>query len=136
MPPLILPRVLFWGRPVRPVSFGFMLSMFVFTWAGWANVGALDGSGLADILSVFSAGVGFWLLAAWVFKKQWMAETGLLMVFTALIFRAVFTFLLLSNTAGQGPVPETSLLSVCGAIIAGGAWLLERSDPYADKKWG
>lgn len=136
MPPLILPRVTFWGRPVRPVSFGFTLYMFVLTWAGWANVGDLDGSVLGDILSITSAAVGIWLLSAWVFKKQWMAESGLLMVFTVMVFRAVFSFFLLSNTAGQGLVPETSLLSVCGAIIAGGAWLLERSDPYADKKWG
>lgn len=136
MPPLILPRITLLGRPVRPVSFGFMLAMFVITWAGWANVGSLDGSYLADILSVASAFVGVWLAAAWWFKKQWMAETGLLMVFAAMIFRATFTYLLLADTPGQGPVPETSLLSVCAAIIAGGAWLLERSDPYADRKWG
>lgn len=134
--PLDIPRIKLFGRPFKPVSLGFMLAMLVLAFTGWTDVGDLDDSIWGDVVSVGSAFVAVWLFLAWYKRSQYCAEIGLLMVFGVLVFRAVFAFLLLGGLPAEGYVPEATLLSLSFALIAGGAWWLEYSDPDAPQKWG
>jgi len=123
MPPLNLHWTVF-KRPVKPVAFGLCFSMFVIAWAAFTNVGVLDGNSLADLLGGAALAVAFVFGLAWWHKSQWMAELALLMAFVIWGMR----FWLIVFVAGNGISTEGLWLSAGWAVIAGGSYLLEKTD--------
>lgn len=127
MPPMNLPRVRFLGRPIKPVAFGLTVALLIIWPSAITNEGVLDGSIWGDFIgwSAFAiAGIMTW---AWWKSSQRVTEIGLQLVFALMIFR-FFGSLLVNQSWTQA-----GTLSIAWAIVAGGSFILERSDaepPY------
>lgn len=128
MPPMNLPGVRIFGRPFKPVAFGFTMSLLVLFWAGWYDRGALDGTFWGDLVGCAAFGIAATLSAAWWFRSQRWSEYGLLATFV-LYFWYSFTVSLVNLE-----VNVSGLIGLCLAVIAGGSWLLERADPLTPSK--
>ena len=126
MPPMNLHLKVF-GRPVKPVAFGLALSMLVIAWAAYTNVGVLDGSDLADLLGGGALIVAVIFTIAWWHRSQRMAELALLLSFIVWGWRFWLIVLVADNRITQ----EGLWLSLGWAVIAGGSYLLEKTDSRA-----
>lgn len=127
MAPLNLPWE-FLGRPIKPVAFVLMLSMIVITAFAFADLGVLGASVYADFLGGLSLGVGGMFGIAWVIRSQSLSEWALIGAF--FVWGIRFWVIILVQ-AGHGLVTEGWYLSFLWMLLAGGSWLLERSDPDA-----
>lgn len=122
MPPLNLPISIF-GRPAKPVAFGFAIFMITFTVSNLLDRGVFKASLWGDVVAVV-AGAAFTLLVlAWFINSQRLAEYGLLLSCTVFITRGMFLALTL------GFDRQDVYFSLANAIIAGGSYFLERTDP-------
>ncbi len=128
MPPMNLHWKIF-GRAVKPVAFALSWSMLVIAWAAYTNSGVLDGSDWADLLGG-GAMVTFVVFAiAWWHRSQRIAELGLLLAF--FMWTTRFWLVVLVNPGGVSY--EGMFLSLGWMLIAGGSYLLEKTDersPY------
>lgn len=130
MPPMNLNWKVF-GRPVKPVAFSLMLTMLIVAWAAIVNVGVLGASVWADALLVLTTGVAALIMVAWVKNSQRLTEWALLAAFFVWGIRFWLVVLVADN-----PISEEGLyLSVCWMIVAGGSYLLEKTDPRTRKVW-
>jgi type IV secretory pathway VirB3-like protein len=128
MPPMNLNWKVF-GRPVKPVAFSLMLTMLIIAWAAIVNVGVLGASVWADVLLVLTVGVAALTMVAWVRNSQRLTERALLSAFFVWGIRFWLVVLVADN-----PVSTEGLyLSVCWMIVAGGSYLLEKTDPRTRK---
>jgi hypothetical protein len=121
------PQNLHWrilGRPVKPVAFALAYSMLIIAWAAYANIGVLDGSELADILGGACLAVFAVFVIAWWHTSQRLAELGLLLSFIVWGMR----FWLIVFLAGNSISTEGLWLSLGWTVIAGGSYLLEKTD--------
>lgn len=115
------------GRPLKPVGLAVMVGMFV------TAVEALDsdaaiGHGLwAAIVAAVALVAALLLLLGWVLRHQRLAEHGLLIAFAVWIARVV----LYHQTH---PFWDRYFLAACWALVAGGAYLLEVSDPNGENE--
>lgn len=124
MPRLDLP-VQFLRRPVKPLAFAAMWTMFVIGYINFRDIGLFKNSVSGDILAAFSVAAGVALLAGWWRRSQTMAEVGLLMASGVWFARMMLALLL------PGTNPSTQygwLFSGAWAIALLGAFLLERDD--------
>ncbi len=110
------------GRPIKPVALGLSLTMLVVFWVNVRDTGRVTDELLAHLLTVL-AGVAFVLLVAgWVWTRQRLAETGLLLAAATLFTRSMFLYL-------TGGITEQAVwLTLASAITAAGAYLLEKTD--------
>lgn len=120
-----LPWRPFGGRRLRPFAFALMLSTGVITYATFRGitVGRLlndvgQAVGVAGVISVLFLLVGFWAR-----RDHWM-RAGLLI--STGVWASASTVLFL-DVANQTAVSAMS--AACWAVAAGGAWLLEVTDP-------
>lgn len=110
------------GRPIKPVALGLALNVLVIAQANIRNDDRGIGQGLAYLLAL-AAGAAFVLLCAgWFMKRQRLAEYGLLLTAGVYMTRAIFVAL-------ENPWDQAIFFSVGAAIIAGGSYLLEATDP-------
>lgn len=126
MPPLNLPRIRFFGRPIKPVALAIALGMLIVSVTAFTNTGVLDGNPIADWLTLPSLAVASVLTLGWWRRSQRLAEYGLIGAFAIWVLRMCLAFTLIED-----PVREGALLSACWAIVAGGSYLLEKADPAA-----
>lgn len=122
MPPLNLPISIF-GRPIKPVSIGFAIFMLTFSVINVLDVGVFENSVLGDVVAVLAGGAFAMLVLAGVVNSQRIAEYGLLLSCTVLVIRGTFIALTLGVTHRE------VFFSIATAIIAGGSYFLERTDP-------
>lgn len=122
MPPLNLP-VSILGRPLKPLAFGMAIAMVVLCLAGLFDTGALDGSLWGDVVALIAAASCTSFMAGWWARNQPMAEAGLLLACWVFTTRAAALLFI----GGAGSI--AAWLSIASAIIAGGAYVLERTDP-------
>lgn len=116
---------LLWGRHVRPLAFGLSMSCAVLValiltgstvWGGfdaWSvGVAILAGAGAAALWA------GFWV------PSGVLMQHGLMMAAVAFAVRGTY----IGTTGGWGTGPTlTACLSWTFTVMAGGAWLLERT---------
>lgn len=130
MPPLTIPGLRFLGRPVKPVAFGFMLSLFVYFWAGVSDDSVLDGTRWGDAVGLVALAIAVAHFGAWWFRKQKVAEYGLLATFIFYFWDAM------TNLLVTGVLHDVAtLLAFSMSVIAGGSYLLEKADPDATTRW-
>lgn len=117
-----VPRLRVLGRPFKPVALGLALNVFIIAQANFRT----DDRGIGGLLSIvlaLTAGTALVLLCAgWFFGRQRLAEYGLLLTAGVYITRAIFVAL-------GDPWDQSILFSIGAAIIAGGSYLLEATDP-------
>lgn len=126
MPPLNLPIKVF-GRPVKPVAFGLGIYMVVYVVYNIIDKGVFGASEWGDVLAVIAGAALALLTVAWFANSQRLAEIGLLLCSTVFMIRAVFLFLTLGIWA------EGLYYSLASAVIAGGSYFLERTDPQGNR---
>lgn len=129
MPPLNLPISIF-GRPVKPVAFGLGVYMLAFMVYNIIDRGVFGPSRWGDVIAVIAGSALTLLMVSWIANSQRLAEIGLLLSSTVFFIRGVFLLL----TLGWGS--EGVYYSIASAIIAGGAYFLERTDPYPQGSGG
>ena len=113
-----------WGRPIKPVALGFAWLMLSLTVINISNIGELGDNFLGDLIAVLAFSSFTALTAGWVFRNQHMAEYGLLAACIAYVVRT--SFIMFSVGIDDAGV----YLGFGAAIIAGGAYLLEATDPH------
>ena len=112
------------NRPVKPVAFGLSFLMVTIAIINVLDLDHFLDNVLGDLIAIMAAASGGLLIAGWFGKQQWAAEYGLLSAATVYIIRGTFIGLM------YGLSDEELLLSYGTAIIAGGAFLLERLDSH------
>ena len=117
-------RVRIFGRPVKPVAIALMLSMIVIGWAAYEDLGILDGSKWADVLAIFALSVCLLFTYAFVANSQRVAEWGLVGAFFVWGIR-FWLIMILSDDPLRA---EGLWLSGAWMVVAGGSFLLERTD--------
>lgn len=127
MPLLNLPWSIF-GRPIKPVAFVLMMSMFVIAAFAAADLGVLGDSVWADFLGGFALAVGVLFAIAWYVRSQIVSEWALLGAF--FVWGIRFWVIILVQT-NHSLVTEGWYLSFLWMLLSGGSWLLERSDSNA-----
>lgn len=120
------------GRTLKPVAFAQMLALLVLAVAYVERFEREPGTDtIAGVLFAAAAGTGAGLLfAGWVRGSQRLAEWGLLFAAGVWIARAALVLL-----TGYGDDPVAFWLSLCWAIAAGGAFLLESIDEEVEGIW-
>lgn len=126
MPPMNLPWRVF-NRPIKPVALVLMNTMFILGWIGISNNGALGNSFWADFVAVFSFVVAALFVVGFIKVSQKLAEYALIGAFFVWGVR-FWALILVRGTETFGK--EAIWLAACWMLLAGGSWLLERSDPY------
>lgn len=112
----------FWGRPVKPVGAALVVLMMkdvVFNATENSPFGHLWVSHMVALLAAVAL---LLLLYSWVAKVQRVLEFGLMAAFAMYVLRGSFALFYLGFGA------EVVYASIGGAIIAGGAYLLEAWD--------
>ena len=128
MPPQDLPGIQVLGRPLKPVALGFAGATGYLALNNVTESGVFAGAPLvSNLLGVAFAVTCVLLCVGWWARSQRLAEWGLLAAFACLISRFIGTGLI----AGFGLQPIPAWPSLWWAVIAGGAFLLERADPRA-----
>ena len=112
------------NRPVKPVAFGLSFLMVTISIMNVLDLDHFLDNVLGDLIAIMAAASGGLLIAGWLGKQQWAAEYGLLSAATVFIIRGTFIGLM------YGLSDEGLWLSYGAAIIAGGAFLLERLDTH------
>ena len=115
---------IFLGRPIKPVAFGMSILMMTLTFINVFDVGLFGNSLLGDVVAVLSFGSFVLLILGWFGNLQPLVEYGLLIASAVYVIRGSFVMLTfgLSN--------EGVWQSFGTAVIAGGAYLLERLDSH------
>lgn len=123
MPPLNLPLSL-WGRPVKPVSFSFLIAMLLIVYLNLTGGGIVAGGGrhFVALSAAVAAGLSLW---GWAGKNQKAAEWALLTV--AFVWAA--RFWAGGLTLGFSLSNEGVWFSLCWSLLASGAFWLERLNP-------
>jgi len=134
MPPLNM-YVRFLGRPVKPVSFFFMLASLELAYILFKQEGIIQGRATTLVLGVLSVvAAGLFMYGWWNSKtrEEWpqrMTEWALLL--TSFLWGARFWAGLVEESARTSfPTLGTEgiWLSLCWSGIAAGAWWLEHAD--------
>lgn len=126
MPPMNL-RWTIWGRPVKPVAFSLMVTMLILTVINVTDYGILTDHAAGDVLAggaLFTAGM---LGYGWYMRSQMVAEIGLVCAFFVWTTRFCLGLMLAPITN------EGIYLSLCWAVVAGGSYLLEKTDNKYDR---
>ena len=124
-----LPGIAVWGRPIKPVALGLSMSMLVLCVFNTIDAGVLLETQVGDVVAVMSGIAAFLLIAGWVGKSQMMAEWGLFLAGMTMTLRSAFLFVL------QGGSNIGVWLGVGTAVVAFGAFLLERTDENRGSLW-
>lgn len=124
-----LDGLLIMGRPLKPVALGLSLSMIVLTVFNTSDLGILRDAVIGDVVGIMAAISASCLIAGWVFRSQHMAEAGLFIAGLTMVLRSAFLFALV----GIGNIGVW--LGVGTAIVALGAFLLERVDENRGEWW-
>ena len=131
MPELNLP-ITIRGRPIKPVSLVLMNTMIILGCLSIFDAGILGSSRWADILGGLAFIVAGSFMTAWVANSQILAEWALLGAFFVWGFR-VWAIMLTNGWATFSS--EGIYLSFLWILLAGGSWLLERSDDTVTRSW-
>ena len=124
MPPQNLSWSIF-GRPIKPVAFALAISMLIISFSAYQDFGVLGKSKWADGLALVAVLDAVFLTFAWVRSSQLYAEWGLLLAFAVWDVRFWLIVFVSSN-----PISTEGLwLAACWSIVAGGSYLLEKTDP-------
>lgn len=125
MPPMNLQWSIF-GRPIKPVSLVLMNTMLILGFIALTDKGILGDSEWADVVGLIALGVALLFVLGFYFFSQRMAEWALLGAFFVWSVR-LWTIII---TQGYDVLTrESGFLALMWALLAGGSWLLERSDP-------
>jgi hypothetical protein len=119
------------GRPIKPVALVLMNTMLILGEIGITNNGALRDSMWADVIGMVSFGVAILFIVAFIKNSQRGAEWALIGAF--FVWGVRFWALILVNGL-EAFTREGAWLALCWMMLAGGSWLLERSDPYVHGK--
>jgi len=111
------------GRPFKPVAFGLALVMVILIVVNIFDTGRLGDSWAGDVVAILGGISLLALVGGWWAKSQHMAEVGLLFAGSTLVMRGLFTMF----TAWPD---QSEWFSYSLAVIAWGAYLLERMDPH------
>jgi len=116
-------NVRFFGRPFKPVAFGLCLAMIVLVVVNLENSGRLGSSWTGDAVAILAGSSFIAMMAGWWTRSQLLAEVGLLLAGVTYVLRGTFLALTI--------FPDQSMwFSFSTAMIAWGAFLLERLDPH------
>lgn len=126
MPELNLPFTIR-GRPIKPVSLVLMNTMLVIGFVSLVDVGVLGDSLWSDVLGgVACVAVGVFGVG-WAYNSQRISEWALLLamfVWGSRFWAIVFVH-------GWDCIKQEGLyLSFLWVLLAGGSWMLERTDPH------
>lgn len=126
MPPMNLPWAVF-GRPIKPVALVLMNTMLILGWIGITDNGTLGDSEWADVVG----SIAFAVAALFIFSfiKVWQKGAEIAILGAFFVWGVRFWALLLVNGPDEF-THEPIWLSGCWILLAGGSWILERSDPY------
>jgi len=117
-----LDSVHFFGRPFKPVALGLSLAMLVLVVVNLEDTGRLGATWTGDVVAVLAGASFLTLMAGWWTRSQLLAEYGLVLACATYVLRGTFLALTI--------FPDQSMwFSFSTAIVAGGAFLLERTDP-------
>lgn len=124
-----LPGKVVWGRSIKPVGLGVAVSMIVLGVFNTMDIGVLQSNRIGDVVAIAAAVSAVLLITAWVIRSQSMTEAGLFIGSMTMLMRSVFLFALY----GSGQIGVW--LGIGTAIIALGAFMLERSDDDRGAWW-
>ena len=119
-----LDGLLVFGRPVKPLALGMTVLMVALTVQNVFHVGAFGDLILGDVVAALSSVAAVTLFLGWWRSSQRMAELGLLLAATVYVTRSAFLLFI-----GE-PATEGIYLGLGAAVMAGGAYLLERWDEH------
>lgn len=127
-----LKRHRFLGRPVKPLALGLILALFPAALNGWVVAfgypSLLDSTGDDMAIGIVATLALTLMVGGWFRKSQSMFEAALLFVvgaFTARAFLIVFL----------NPHPLEAMFPFAVAVIAGGAYVLEREGQVRGEEW-
>ena len=126
MPPMNLPWYVF-RRPIKPVALVLMNTMRILGWIGVNDNGVLGNSMWADVISAIAFSVAGIFVLGFIRISQRLAEWALIGAF--FVWGIRFWAIILVN-GFEVFTREGAWLALCWMLLAGGSWLLERSDPY------
>lgn len=120
------------GRPIKPVSLVLMNTMILLGILSILDLGVLGKSLWSDIIGGFAFCVAASFMIAWLSNSQKISEWALVGAFFVWGFRFwALTLLHGVNSLGS----EGVYLSFLWLLLAGGSWLLERSDDTVTRSW-
>lgn len=131
MPKLNLP-ITIRGRPIKPVSLVLMNTMFLLGILSILDLGVLGRSMWSDVLGALAFGVAGTFMIGWFSNSQLISEWALIGAFFVWGFRFWALILLYGWKAFES---EGVYLSFLWLLLAGGSWLLERSDDTVTRSW-
>lgn len=131
MPELNLP-ITIRGRPIKPVSFVLMSGMILLGVFSILDLGVLGTSLWSDVVGGMAFFVASSFMIAWLSNSQTISEWALIGAFFVWGFR--FWALILIY-GWNSFVSEGAYLSLLWLLLAGGSWLLERSDDTVVRSW-
>ena len=119
------------GRTVKPLAFAQMLALLVIAWAYLLDAAEPQMEvPLGDVTGVAALVAAGMLMFGWAANSQRWAEIGLLIGAGVWVARASVVALV-----GYGTDPVAFWLSLCWAVSAGGAFMLESMDWRVDGIW-
>lgn len=131
MPKLNLP-ITIRGRPIKPVSLVLMNTMLLLGIISILDLGVLGRSMWSDVLGALAFGVAGTFMIGWFSNSQLISEWALIGAFFVWGFRFWALILLYGWKAFES---EGVYLSLLWLVLAGGSWLLERSDDTVVRSW-
>ena len=131
MPELNLP-ITIRGRPIKPVSLVLMNTMILLGILSILDLGVLGKSLWSDIIGGMAFCVAGCFMIAWLSNSQTISEWALIGAFFVWGFR-FWALILLHGVNSLGS--EGVYLSFLWLLLAGGSWLLERSDDTVTRSW-
>lgn len=131
MPKLNLP-ITIRGRPIKPVSLVLMNTMLLLGIISILDLGVLGRSMWSDVLGALAFGVAGTFMIGWFSNSQLISEWALIGAFFVWGFRFWALILLYGWKAFES---EGVYLSLLWLLLAGGSWLLERSDDTVVRSW-
>lgn len=111
------------GRPIKPLALGLLITMLSFAGIAYNRDGVLGNTIWAQTVAVVAAATAGVLLSGWLARSQKLAEVGLLMSFFVW-FSALLVFALTVH-----PSWEHYAWSTAFAVMAAGSYFLEINDP-------
>ena len=116
------------GRPIKPVAFGLVLTMTIVLQANVRGIDRGTQPPLSYIVSILAFAAVIALAWGWIAGNQRCAEIGLLLVVAAYTTRAAFISL------SSGP-DQAVFFSLATVVIAGGSYLLEANSRKGGQEW-
>lgn len=120
----------FLGRPIKPLAFALMMATGTLVWANVVDVDFLGDAYIGDIVAAVAGAAVVLLFAGWWTRSQLLAEWGLLLSSGVWVARAMTVFFI-----GVHVDPVAFLLSICWAVAAGGAFMLESVGDCGEGLW-